>query len=57
MTEKVDWIWYGNATRPATEQSESASVKQSPVANRQKPEEPSSAKPKNAKPVKAKPTA
>lgn len=57
MTEKVDWIWYENATRPATEEREPASVKHSPVANRQKPEEPSSTKPKNAKPIKAKPTA
>ncbi len=56
MTEKVDWIWYENPTRPATEEREPASVKHSPAANRQESQEPSSAKPKNAKPVKAKST-
>lgn len=56
MTEKVDWIWYENATRPATEQREPADLKQSPETSRQKPQEPSAAQPKNAKPAKAKTT-
>ncbi len=56
MSEKVDWIWYENPTRPAPEQREPANLKQSPEASRQKPQEPSATQPKNAKPIKAKST-
>ena len=57
MNEKVEWIWYENATRPATDEREPASVKQSPVANRQKPQEPSATQPEKVKSAKDKASA
>ena len=57
MPEKLDLIWYENATRPATDEREPASVKQSHVANRQKPQEPSATQPEKVKPAKDKASA
>ena len=39
MSEKVDWIWYENPTRPSTEERQRANAKQSGDVRRQQAQE------------------
>ena len=56
MSEKVDWIWYENATRPATEKPEPSNLKQSPDTRRHQPQEPSATQAEKVKSAQAKTT-
>lgn len=52
MTEKVDYIWYENATRPATEEREPANSRQSGDTRGRQAQQPAADQAKKGKPEK-----
>lgn len=56
MTDKLDLIWYENATRPTTEKRQPSNLKQSPDAPRHQPQETSATQPKKVKSATVKST-